>query len=105
MDDTSLRTKLLLSVQRAMLDTVTPNLRGVGVDWDDSLIRLIVYFDGPLSDDDRETFSVVHTEVLTDFVDLRPVELILERRDAPKGLDGCRAWAFLRKEHNHGGKH
>jgi hypothetical protein len=97
--DESLRIDIVLSVQRALLGGVTHNLRGVAADWDDSTIRIICYYHGPISDEDREIMSIVHTEVATDFIDTRTVqEFLLERRDMPMKMDGFRAWVFLRKE-------
>ena len=96
--DTIERTDIMLSVQRALLGNVTSNLRGVAVDWDDRLIHLVCYYNGVISDDDRETMSCAHTEVVADFIDHKPVQMTLERLDTPNKMNGFRAWAFLRKE-------
>ena len=105
-----LRHKILLSVQRGLLGSVTSNIRGVATDWNDSEIRIVCYYHGPISDDDREEMSCVHTEVATDFIDIAPVDFVLEQLDMPKKLIGPeavigaekmignRAWAYLRKE-------
>jgi hypothetical protein len=102
-----LRQKILLSVQRALLGSVTSNLRGVAIDWNDSEIRIVCYYHGQISNDDREEMSCVHTEVVADFIDIVPVDFALEQVDMPKtliglnsvmGADSHRAWAFVRKE-------
>src|SRR5262249_54125713 len=109
-NDALLRQKILLSVQRALLGSVTSNLRGVAIDWNNSEIRVVCYYHGPISDDDREEMSCVQTEVAADFIDIAPVEFVLEQLDMPKRLTGPdsvigpekrighRAWAFLRRE-------
>jgi hypothetical protein len=89
---------IVLSVQRALLGSITPNLRGVAVDWDDRTIRVVSYYHGAISDEDKDIMSCVHTEVATDFIDLRQVDLVLERLDMPMKMNGYRAWVFLRKE-------
>jgi hypothetical protein len=97
-DDVMCRQKCVLSVQRALLGSVTPNLRGVAVDWDKNEVRVTCYYHGPISDNDREIMSCVHTEVATDFIDIAPVHFSLERVDMPIKINGFRAWVFLRKE-------
>lgn len=106
-NNASLRQHILLSVQRALLGSVTSNLRGVAVDWNKTDIRIVFYLHGPISDDDREEMSCVDTEVAADFIDIAPVDFVLEQLDMPKtliglnsvmGPDSHRAWAFVRKE-------
>ena len=97
LDDNS-RHKIVLSVQRALLGSITPNLRGVAVDWNDNEIRVFCYYHGAISEDDREEMSCVHTEVATDFVDIAAVHFVLVRSDMPTPMKGYRAWIFLRKE-------
>ena len=97
-DDDSLRMKIVLSVQRALLGNISNSVRGVAVDWDEWRICIIAYFQGEISEDDRETMSCVHTEVAADFIDLAPVELLLKHLDVPAKMSGYRVWIFLRKE-------
>jgi hypothetical protein len=109
-DESISRGEMVLSVQRALLGNVTSNLRGVAVDWDDRIIRVVCYYHGPISDADKELMNCVHTEIATDFVDRKPVELVTERIDMPTKLIGPesvirpekrlthRGWVFLRKE-------
>ena len=97
-DDTVFRTDLVLSVNGALLGSVTPNLRGVAVDWDEHTIRVMCYFHGPISEEVQEIMDRVHTEVATDFIDSRAVELITKRLDIPTKMDGLRAFVFERRE-------
>ena len=96
--DNSLRKSIVSSVNRALLGSITPNLRAVAADWDDQRILLVFYFHGTPSADDKETMSVVHTEVLTDFLDIRPVEVSIERLHMPSKINGLRALIFERQE-------
>ena len=92
-----LRGPVLLSLQRGLLGEIPPALRGVAVDWDARHVRIVGYFDGPISEEDRESMSVVETEVIADFPDM-VVTTDLVRRDAPTPLDWLRAVAYSRRE-------
>lgn len=98
LSDATLRPDIVLSVNGALLGNVTPNLRGVAVDWDDHTIRVVCYFHGSISEEDQEIMDCVHTEVATDFVDSRVVELTAQRLDMPTKMDGLRAFVFERRE-------
>lgn len=102
-DDGSLRKSIVLSTNRALLGSVTPNLRAVVAEWDDERILLVFYFHGEPSSDDAETMSVVHTEVLTDLIDIMPVDFAITRLDMPEKThvsetDRIRAIIFERQE-------
>jgi hypothetical protein len=87
------------SVQRALLGEVPPALRGVTLGWDDRLIYLRCYFDGPISEEDHESMELVATEVMADFFLERNVELQVVRQDAPSRLDPLEVWAYHRQEY------
>jgi len=89
---------VLLAVQRALLGAVTPRLRAVTVDHDATKIALEAYYDGPITDDDRETMSTVETEILAEFPDTHIVTLSALRLDAPTPIPKHRTWAYYRKE-------
>ena len=61
------RTKVLLSLQRALLGEVFPALREVTVDWSDSSVKFFAYVDGELAPEDEESLSCVSAEVAADF--------------------------------------
>lgn len=92
------RAELLLSVQRALLGAVSPSLRGVTVGWQDNLIRLRFYFDGPISDEEYSAVQVVSTEVIADFQSPWEINEEILRLDPPTPLECLEAWAFLRRE-------
>jgi hypothetical protein len=89
---------LLLSVQRALLGAVPPELRGVTVAWEGAIIRLRFYLDGPVSDEDRDAMQVVGSEVIADFPDATRIEEEILRRDAPQPMECLEAWAYYRRE-------
>jgi hypothetical protein len=96
--DFPFRASLLLSVQRALLGEVPPALRGVTVGWHDDVIQLRSYFDGPISEVDRESMSCVATEVIADYAEPWTIEEEVIRWDAPEPMDCLAAWAYLRRE-------
>lgn len=69
MSEVPLASRIYLSVQRALLGNVSSALRCVAVDWGEKWIRIVCYFDGPVSDEDRESMQLMETEVMADFGD------------------------------------
>ncbi|WP_434026808.1 hypothetical protein [[Pseudomonas] boreopolis] len=63
------RSMLLLSLQRALLGEVHPELRQASIEADliSRVIRLRFEYDGPPSDAARESCSCAATEVIADF--------------------------------------
>jgi hypothetical protein len=92
------RCEVLLSVQRALLSEITPNIRAVTVEYDATSIHIEMFFDGEISDDDRETVLLVDTEVLAEFPAHHRVDTVGIRRDAPAPIPKDRLWAYYRKE-------
>ncbi|UKJ63777.1 hypothetical protein H1Q78_19650 [Cellulosimicrobium cellulans] len=93
-------TSVLLSLQRALWDVVTPNLRGVAVRADHPRIAARFLFENDPSEDDRENVSLAETYTTADFpseveVDFSPVRVpVAEPRDLCPG----ESWVYLRKE-------
>jgi hypothetical protein len=92
-----LRANVLLSIQRALLGVISSKLRGVTVAWSSVSIDILCFFDGPISDDDKDAMQEVETEVMADFVD-HEVSLNIERHDAPKPMSLLREWVYRRRE-------
>lgn len=92
------RCEVLLSLQRALLGEVTPNLRAVTVAFTGDSIHFEAFFDGPIGDEEREAMSLVETEVLADFPPEHRVTHQLVRLDAPTLVPKDRTWAYHRKE-------
>ena len=93
-----IRQRILLSLQRALLGEVFPALRGVTVGWDEGMIRIVCYIDGPISPIDEERLSGVETEVLADFSEDYEVRLDTIRCDEPANMPFLQAWAYRRRE-------
>ena len=62
-----LRVRLLLSIQRALLGEITPNIRAVTARIDAQAIVLRWIIDGEISDGLRDDLSAVGTEVVAEF--------------------------------------
>lgn len=95
-----LRVSVLLSMQRALWDVVTPGLRGVSVAHQDGGIAARFLFDHEPTDDDREDVSLAETSLFTDFPDGFDVTFSAARVPVAEQralLDG-EYWVFLRKE-------
>lgn len=90
--------KVLLALQGALLGAVTPNLRGIGVRWDDTRIHFNCYFHGPISDEDRATMAVVDTEVYAEFPGSHKVTHDVFRLDFPQWLPRDETPVYRRKE-------
>lgn len=92
------RAKALLSVQRALLGRVMPSLRAVVVQWRAREVRVRCYFDGEISEADREEMSCAETEVIADYRPEVAVKFECLRVDAPGSISDENAWAYARKE-------
>ncbi|NTW41614.1 MAG: hypothetical protein HGA44_17335 [Cellulomonadaceae bacterium] len=94
------RISVLLSLQRALWDLVTPNLRGVAVRVEYPEVGVRFLFDTEPSKDDRECVSEAETLVIADFLDDVIVATHAEcvppatARELKLGED----WVYLRKE-------
>lgn len=86
---------LLLRVQAALLDSVTPVLRAVVVDFDAIAKKEIFsyYYDGPISDELFNLASVATTEAALHFIEEHILQL-----DSPARIPVKGRLAFLRQE-------
>jgi hypothetical protein len=76
---------LILSANQALLGQVSGSLRSVQAEYRESGINLYCYFDGEISEDDREAMSLVSTYVAADFPDHMVNEHCI-RVDAPESV-------------------
>lgn len=53
----STRDRLRLALQKALVGQITPEMRLVSVEPSDALVRVVVYYDHNLPDDDRAEFA------------------------------------------------
>ncbi|WHP32245.1 hypothetical protein QMG90_04745 [Trabulsiella odontotermitis] len=99
MTSSDLSSYVRLSLQRALLGNVTPNIRAVVVELKNKNISLLFYFDGEPNDDDEELVSVVETEVIADFDEDFVIEAIATRLDYPQPIKNTNGMlVFLRNE-------
>ncbi len=98
-DDCELATEVRLSVARALWGVPTPELRAVAVGWDDEVIRLLFFYDKPVTDFESDLVGACGGEVIADFpahrIDEEAVHL-----PAPGRLElgELKEWAYMRHE-------
>ncbi|MCB1106785.1 MAG: hypothetical protein KDK76_01655 [Chlamydiia bacterium] len=93
-------THIKLSLQRALLCEVSPNLRMVTYDWDEGkqIIHIYFYFDGEVSDDNFDSAICVGGEVAGDFSEDIEVEEHCIQLDFPGRLPQDKPSVYRRKE-------
>jgi hypothetical protein len=85
-------------LQVALLGEVSAALRGVGFSLGGQDVILQFYFDGPISDEDRESASSIETEVIARLPDEARVSTNLMRSDMPARMTDPERWVFRRRE-------
>lgn len=100
MSQLPLRVSVLLSIQRALWDEVTPRLRGVSVAVSESAVSGRMIFDHVPTDDDVEDCSLVETHVIADMLPEVTVTLTAVGAEPPEPRDLLpgEEWVYLRKE-------
>ena|SRR5579871_3113997 len=95
------RANAILSLNRALLDAVFPQLRAAKIQWDNKKVHLFFYYDGEISEDDHESLECVATEVISDFPSLA-LEIDITRCDYPTRIPQSDAsniaFVYSRKE-------
>ena len=61
--------RILLSIQRSLLEKITPNLRCVRLIAVKDSKNLVFYYDNPPSEEEQELASLADTELISDFPD------------------------------------
>ena len=102
MNKGSLRSSVLLSVQRALVGEIDPYMRAVSVEWDESRIRIHVYYDGLVTDEALGDFDAgAVTQVVADFPyperEDPSVEFDMLRCDSPSPVPARGVLVFARK--------
>lgn len=89
---------LRLLLQTALLGEVGPALRGVACGREGREVRVRFFFDGPVSELDRESAACVVTEVIAGLPeDVRVMEDVI-RLDAPARLPDDLPYVFHRRD-------
>ncbi len=78
-------TSAVLSMNTALLGSVSPALRAAMIQWKDKEFHLYFYYDGEISEEDRESAECVAEEVISDFPRYK-VNLDIVRLDYPKPI-------------------
>ena len=95
-----LRALTLLSLQQALLGSVTPDLRAVEIWIEGRQVRASFSYDGEISGEHREAVSEIETLVLADLPD--DVEVRFEPASVPHshpvGIVRDSVYAYLRRE-------
>ncbi len=79
------RISAILSMCRALWGEVSPALRASKVSWDDENVHLFFYYDGEISEEDRESAECVATEFISCYPEyMLHVDII--RLDYPKSI-------------------
>lgn len=92
-----IRRDVALALQKALLGEVTSSLRGVAVEIVASEVGLVFYYDGPITDDQRESADLVHTEAVADLSEDVTLNYDVARVDSPRRLPDHSFWVFRRK--------
>ena len=90
----------LLSIQRALLQTVTPELRAVVIDVskEEQLLYIRFYYDGKVSEKLIDLWECAITEASADFGPECLLDAGVERLDYPQKIPFRGRCAYLRKE-------
>lgn len=87
-----------VQMQLALLGEVPPKLRAVDVTWTDISMHFDCYFDGEVSEEDRESMSLVETGLLASFPATHAISHKVHRWDFPKRLPLVSSRVFRRRE-------
>lgn len=81
---------------------ITPNIRGVQIEYQEERIFINCYFDGEIADEEIEEISLIETDLICSFYGEHNVLIncICIRLDAPKNIPISKftSWLYLRKE-------
>ncbi len=100
MDYNELMPGMMLSVQRALLEEISENMRCVSIEGVfENNVHINVYIEGSASEKFKEDMSCIETEVISDFPEI-PVKLDIHESTEDKAIkDILRGRAvFWRKE-------
>lgn len=90
----------VLSVIRALLGAVTPNLRAVTlkIDQKELVVKVCFFYHGAISDEDFDTAHAALTEIISDFPDNYDLDDKVIRLDYPNPIPVDGRPVFRRKE-------
>lgn len=99
MEYAELRTNVLLSIQRALLGMIYPEIRAISVGFEGlKKLKIIYYLDRHPNDDDYDNISDVAGEVLADINFFEVEELCVHSNEILSKLKCLDSWVYIRKE-------
>ncbi len=98
MNDTTFRCRVLLTIQRALLGEVFPDLRAITVDWSLEFVKFRAYVHGESRPDDLDSLSCVSAELSADFEEEINIEYSIIRIDAPNQIVDSGVFVYKRRE-------
>lgn len=90
--------EIALALQIALLGEVSAAMRGNSFMRRGNDVTLRFYFDGPVSEMDRESASCVETELIAALPAQAKVRTEIVRADAPAALPESGRWSYRRRE-------
>lgn len=96
-DESWLRIRVLLAFQKALLGEVPSSLRAVTVSWDQSQIGGIFYYEGLVSEAERERVEEIETEIIAMFPE-HQVRLNTVGVSSGSEVEPLMEWVFFRSE-------
>lgn len=91
------RQNILLSIQRALLGSITTSLRAVTLSWTKKIFHIIFYYNGKISKKDKDLVEEAIGEILIDFEGL-PNSIEILRLDLPAKIPCLETFAYYRHE-------
>ncbi len=84
-------------MNRALWGEVAPALRKASVKWDDNSVDLYFYYDGQISEEDRESAECVATEFIASYPEYE-LNVHILRWDYPKQIPNEGELVYCRRE-------
>jgi len=99
MDESNLSTTIRLSIQRALLGAITPNMRLITIGWNElKLFQLLVYFENKPTEEEIENIESVCTEVNADIAFEKNEVRCVQSKKPINELEILKWVVYLRKE-------
>ncbi len=86
------------SIQVALLGHITPNLRGISIEYKESNLKTLFYYDNPPSEDEKELANLVDTEFISDFPNLVKTDFEIIHLPQPQRIPNQGMLVYLRYE-------
>lgn len=93
----SLRITALLAILYGLIGEVSPLLRAVRMKWDEKTVFLYFFYDGEISEEDRESAECIATEVIANFSE-HMLEVQILRLDYPSRIPNEGELVYKRRE-------